>query len=154
MLSYIQVVPGIELASGGVCCVVDAGVCLSKDGSGLDLRWISTNFGFQVSVLDFSLCPRVFRFGYPKSNRFGADLNLYPRIHRRVSGKQHELPSRAADPAWPRTSSPRPTWLAAGALLRMVQSMAARPEAAPTRVDRPEAGSWPKASRQLARGRV
>ena len=47
--------------------------------------------GLQVSVLGFSLCPQVFGFGYPKSNEFGADLNLYPRIHRRGSGKQHEL---------------------------------------------------------------
>ena len=110
--------------------------------------------GLQVSVLGFSLCPQVFGFGYPKSNEFGADLNLYPRIHRRGSGKQHELPSKAADPAWPHTSSPRPIRLAAGALLRMGQSKAARPEAAPTGVDRPEAGPWPKASRQPARGRV
>ena len=88
--------------------------------------------GLQVSVLGFSLCPQVFGFGYPKSNGFGADLNLYPRIHRRGSGKQHELPSRAADPAWPRTSSPRPTRLAVGALLLMGQSKAVRPEAAPS----------------------
>ena len=47
--------------------------------------------GLQVSVLGFSLCPQVFGFGYLKSNEFGADLNLYPRIHRRGSGKQHEL---------------------------------------------------------------
>ena len=46
------------------------------------------------------------------------------------------------------------TRLAAGALLRMGQSKAARPEAAPTGVDRPEAGPWPKSSRQPARGRV
>ena len=90
--------------------------------------------GLQVSVLGFSLCPQVFGFGYPKSNEFGTDLNLYPRIHRRGSGKQHELPSKAADPAWSHTSSPRPIRLAAGALLRMGQSKAARPEAAPTGV--------------------
>ena len=125
-----------------------------KDGSGSGLGWISADFGFRVLVLGFSLCPRVFGFGYPKSNGFGADFNLYPRIHRRGSGKQHKLPSKAADPAWPHTSSPRPTRLAAGALLRMGQSKAARPEAAPTGVDRPEAGPWPKASRQPARGRV
>ena len=38
----------------------------------------------QVSVLDPNMCPQIFRFGYPKSNGFGADLNLYPWIHHRV----------------------------------------------------------------------